>query len=151
MSTGEGAVLFLVIAIVVAWAYHHFRRWFFASPKRLSAYYDPREPEPEGDVPDLLREAGYRVLSGKRKIPVTITLDEEETLASRYFIDYLAKRGDEWYVVKTAKSRQPVEWTGSGVRDRLLPYMLLFGDEIEGLLYVDPEQGVIRKITFEIE
>ena len=53
------------------------------------------------------------------------------------------------FVVKLAKQRQPVQWTGSGVRQSLMPYCYLFL-ETHGVLYVDLEERRVRKITIDI-
>ncbi|WP_433946356.1 hypothetical protein [Paenibacillus sp. SN-8-1] len=102
-----------------------------------------------GDHPavDLLREHGYEVISGKLRVPLTFMVDHTR-LNSRLFIDYVATREDELYLVRTARTRQPVEWTGSGVRKELLPFLLLYPD-CSGLLYIDAEHSEIKVIVLD--
>ncbi|MDU5949740.1 MAG: hypothetical protein E6Z15_22095, partial [Paenibacillus macerans] len=69
-----------------------------------------------------------------------------DILHSRLFIDYIAIKDGEFYLVRTARDRIAIEWTGSGVRKELLPYLLLY-PECAGVLYVDAEQGDIREIS----
>ncbi|MNP64601.1 hypothetical protein D3C76_1601090 [compost metagenome] len=65
------------------------------------------------------------------------------------FIDYVALDEDgAIYLVKTARKRMPLEWTGSSLRDRLLPFFLLYPD-CAGMLYVDIYEAEIRQIHFE--
>ncbi|MFD0694985.1 hypothetical protein ACFQZT_12835 [Paenibacillus sp. GCM10027628] len=99
---------------------------------------------------ELLEGAGFDVLAGKTKIPITMTVGDSEQLESRLFIDYFVQKNDEIYLVKLAKERKPLEMTGSSVRDMLLPYSLIY-PEAAGVLYVDMGQSKIKKITFHIE
>ncbi len=98
----------------------------------------------------MLEQSGYEVLSGKHRIPVYITLDDGEPLESRLYIDYFAKRDGDTYIVKVDKERQPLEWTGSAIRDRLLPYHLLYR-KADGILYVSVKERAIRKISFDVK
>ncbi len=75
---------------------------------------------PQDEVVELLEAAGFDVLAGKTKIPITMTINEREQLESRLFIDYFAQKEDHIYLVKVAKERKPLEMTGSAVRDMLL-------------------------------
>ncbi|MNC57507.1 hypothetical protein D3C75_1071740 [compost metagenome] len=65
------------------------------------------------------------------------------------FIDYIVLRDGELYLVRTARERSGVEWTGSGIRRELLPYLLLY-PECAGVLYIDADQGDIKEITLTI-
>ncbi len=49
-----------------------------------------------------------------------------QALQSRLFIDLIAEKDGKHYIVKTARDRMPIDWTGSGVRDRLLVYALAY-------------------------
>ncbi|MNY81838.1 hypothetical protein D3C86_2236210 [compost metagenome] len=66
------------------------------------------------------------------------------------FIDYFAEKDGQLLLVKVARERKPLEMTGSGVREMLLPYSLMY-PEAEGILYVDLAVQKIKKITFHIE
>ncbi|WDQ31809.1 hypothetical protein PTQ21_26005 [Paenibacillus marchantiae] len=93
---------------------------------------------------DLLEAEGYEVIGGKMKIPLAFEADES-VYFSRLFIDYVAERDDERYLVKTSRRRQPLELTGPSLRDRFLYYLLLY-PSCEGLLYVDLEESDIKVI-----
>ena len=96
----------------------------------------------------FLEKAGYEVTHGKYRVPLMIDLDGT-TLQSRLFIDLIAEKDGKHYIVKTARERMPIDWTGSGVRDRLLVYALLMPN-CEGVLFVDHKESIIRTITFRI-
>ncbi|WP_310550176.1 hypothetical protein [Paenibacillus glufosinatiresistens] len=96
----------------------------------------------------LLEDAGYEVIGGRLKIPLSFRIDGREALYSRLFIDYIAAAEDGgWYPVILARPRKAVEWTGSGLRDALLPYMLLYPDSA-GILYVNTAEETVRAIAF---
>ncbi|MNU00607.1 hypothetical protein D3C72_2437780 [compost metagenome] len=76
-------------------------------------------------------------------------MNDRELLESRLFIDHFAAEEEKLYVVKVARDRKPLDWTGSGLRDQLLVYQLLY-PEAEGILYVDPRQKTIEKIRFDV-
>ncbi|MNH42715.1 hypothetical protein D3C79_1044680 [compost metagenome] len=65
------------------------------------------------------------------------------------YIDYIAEMNNQMFVVKTARDRMPMDWTASGVRDRLLVYALLL-PECTGVLFIDAREKMIRKVTFHI-
>ncbi|WP_158454067.1 hypothetical protein [Paenibacillus durus] len=46
-----------------------------------------------------------------------------------------------------ARPRRSLEWTGSGVRDMLLPYLLIYPG-VGGLLYVNAPAATVNVITF---
>lgn len=142
-----GVLVFLIIGLI-CWLLIVFRQWLYAPPK-LRLPIDWHGAPPEGEAVDLLEYSGYEVLSGKQKLPISIDVDGS-TLESRLFIDFFAKKEEELYIVKVARARRPLEMTGSAIRDRLLPYALLY-DEITGVLYVDVANRQIRQITFDIE
>lgn len=103
---------------------------------------------PDHPAVELLQNNGFEVVGGRVKIPLYFEVDHEDYY-SRLFIDYVAT-DDEGavYLVKTARKRMPQEWTGSSLRDRLLPYFLLYPD-CAGVLYVDVNEVEIRRIYFE--
>lgn len=95
---------------------------------------------------ELMDKEGYEVIGGKVKISLNFDTDEEP-LQSRLFIDYVALDSNgELYLVKLARDRLPQEWTGSGIRDRLMPFMLIY-PECAGLLYVDLNGNTVRRVT----
>jgi hypothetical protein len=132
-------ILFLIFLIVRRWMSFSFVKDFLFNKTK-------KEPKTwKGEVPDLLREYGYEPVEGKTKIPISIELDEK-TYESRMFIDYLAIKDEELFVVIVAKERKPLRKTGAGIREHLFPYFLLYRPA--GLVYVDKEKGKLSLVKF---
>ena len=133
--------------LLAAWGFVRFYRWLTAPPR-----YAIVEPDPEivlTEAVELLEQAGYSVLTNKRKISITARLGEEDARTSRLFVDHFVEKEGKLYLVKLEKPRKPLEWTGSGLRDRLLVYQLLY-PEAAGILYVNPKEPSIELIRFEV-
>jgi hypothetical protein len=77
-------------------------------------------------------------------------VNDEEELESRFFVDHFVQSEQDWFVVKVARSRKPLEMSGSSIRDHLLPYQLLYPDAA-GVLYLDVDLQKIVKVQFEVE
>lgn len=149
MYRGDGLILLLISLVIVSWLFLLFRSWLLAPPKvRHPIEADPEIPVTE--AVELLEYAGFEVLTGKRRIPIYVNLNDSEELESRLFVDHFAAEGDKLYAVKLARSRKPVDMTGSGLRDQLLVYQLIY-EQLEGILYVDTKLRTIDKICFTIE
>lgn len=137
-------IAFLAILILV-WILYGLRKWL----QEPSADYMPEivlnEEIQEHPALDILEREGYEVIGGKLKVPLSFQVNHN-TLYSRLFIDYVAEKQDEVFIVKTSRSRMQVEWTGSGLRDRFLPYLLLY-PSCDGLLYVDTEEETVKRIS----
>lgn len=149
MRGGDSLVVILIVVTFAIWGGVRLRRWLLAPPSlRLSV-----EPDDEIVVSEavaLLENAGYEVLTQKRKVSIRVTVDGEEELQSRLFVDHFAARDDGVYVVKVAKERKPLDMTGSGIREHLLVYHLLYPDAA-GIVYVDPPLQTIHTFQFEIK
>ncbi|MEG6588363.1 hypothetical protein [Paenibacillus barengoltzii] len=147
MGAYSDGLLMIVIAGIGAYLlYRGFRSWVRKPfTLRSSIGFEMNEEIIEHPAVDMLEEAGYEVVSDKLKVPLTFRVDGE-LLHSRLFIDYIAVKNGEFYLVRTARERRPVEWTGSGLRRDLLPFLLLY-PECAGVLYVDPEQGELKVIS----
>lgn len=149
MEQGDVNVILLILIGVVSIVIWRFQKWITGSSRRRGRI--PSHANiPGDDVTQLLEAAGFDVLAGKTKIPITMTVGERDQLESRLFIDYFVQKEDHVYLVKVAKDRKPLEMTGSAVRDMLLPYTLIY-PEAQGVLYVDMSVNKIKKITFHIE
>lgn len=150
MQSGDSIVIFLILIALAVWTYMRTRKW--ARDKAGNTMPDiPVDDEvPEDDAVRLLKEEGYDILSSKKRIPIHIVLNEEETLQSRLFIDYFVQMEDDVYIVKVSKERKPLELTGSGIRDALMCYQLAY-PQASGILYVDLTQRKIYNIAISIE
>ncbi len=137
--------------LLLIWMYRGFYRWLHspaASRRRSLLLHRGQELDADDECVNFLESEGYAVQSGKHRVPVTINLDGEP-LKSRLYIEYIAEKDGRTYVVKTARERMPVEWTGSGIRDRFLVFALLV-PYCEGILYVDVKARSIRTILFTV-
>lgn len=149
MEKGDVTVILLILIVGLGFLFFRFQRWLGGPTKKRIRI--PRHSEiPQDEVVELLEGAGFDVLAGKTKIPISMTLNDKEQLESRLFIDYFVQKDDHIYLVKVAKERKPLEMTGSSIRDMLLAYSLIY-PEADGVLYVDMAMNKIKKITFHIE
>ncbi|MCC3379712.1 hypothetical protein ACFQ5D_11695 [Paenibacillus farraposensis] len=146
MDTRYDTVIIIVIGVILAiWAFYSLRAWL-EEPEPLVLRTIPlNEDMDEGPAVNLLEKAGYDVVGGKMKIPLAFKVNGN-TVHSRLFIDYVAVQNSSTYMVKTARRKKPMEWSGPELRDRLMPYLLLYPG-CAGVLYVDTDQQSIRLIT----
>ncbi|QHT60450.1 hypothetical protein GXP70_11245 [Paenibacillus lycopersici] len=147
---GDWLVMIAAGGLLLYWIYRAFYRWLHEPPglnTKLLLSEAEAVKEDDANV-QFLERAGYEVTHGKYRVPLTIDLDGT-MLQSRLFIDLIAEKDGKHYIVKTARERMPIDWTGSGVRDRLLVYALLLPN-CEGVLFVDQKEAVIRTITFRL-
>ncbi|GIP48491.1 hypothetical protein IM700_007960 [Paenibacillus sp. DXFW5] len=151
MGAYSDGILMVVIAGIGAYLlYRGFHSWVRKPfSLRSGIGFEMNEEILEHPAVDMLEQAGYEVISDKLKVPLTFRVDGE-LLHSRLFIDYIAVKNGEFYLVRTARERLPMEWTGSGLRRDLLPFLLLY-PECAGVLYVDPDQGELKEISLTTE
>lgn len=143
---GDNIVLYLLLGIIILL---FVKRWvslrtvinWSKKPTKKDAY------TARGEVPDLLREAGFDVVTGKEKIELSISVDEEN-YESRLYIDYIVKSGESLYLVIVAKDRKLIRMYGPSLRDAFLSYYLLYRPE--AILYVNREKGSIKVIDFDV-
>lgn len=94
---------------------------------------------------DILEDEGYEIVGGKLKIPLSFNVNGAH-MYSRLFIDYVAtKEEGSLYLVILSRPRKPLDFTGSGIRDTLLPYLLIY-PECTGVLYVNAATASIHVI-----
>lgn len=148
-ETRDLVVLFLVLVTVVGWIGYGLKKWLSNRPwlSRL-AYLRDAEP-PSTRLKALLDEHGYDTLAGKYKFSLIFKIDDQK-MKSRLFIDGIARDEEGVYAVKLARKRQPLDWTGSGVRDAFLPLFAVAGP-IRGILFVDLETNDVVQIVWDKE
>lgn len=146
---GDWFIMILASSLLLIWLFRAFYRWLHepSSVRRLKLGKGGTLSAGDENI-QLLEHHGYEVVSGKHLVPITVELDGQE-LGSRLYIDYIAEMDNKTYIVKSARDRMPMDWTGSGVRDRLLVYSLLL-PQCSGVLFVDAKERIIRKIHFHI-
>ncbi len=152
VQLGKYGDLFIMIVaggLLLIWLYRGFYRWLHSpAGNRTLLLQNGRELQPDDECIQYLEAEGYTVRSSKHRIPVDIDVDGQ-SIQSRLFIDYMAEKDGKSYVVKTAREKRPVEWTGAAIRDRFLIFALLV-PYCEGVLYVDVKEQSIRTILFTI-
>ncbi len=137
LHKGDLVVLFLIVAATVF--------LLLRSLRHLHSRKLGGGKPPSGPVPKLLAEHGYIVTSGEQRLPIQIEVDEE-TYDSRLYIDYIARRQDEVYLVAVSRPRKPLKFSGAAIRERFLAYYLAYRPA--GILYVDRDNNSVRRIIF---
>jgi hypothetical protein len=146
MDTRYDTVIIVVIGVILAiWALYGLRAWLREPGPLVLKTIPINEDLDDGPVVDLLEDAGYEIVGGKMKIPLAFKVNEH-TVYSRLFIDYVAVRKGSTYMVKTSRRKRPMEWSGPDLRNKLMPYLLLYPG-CAGVLYVDTDEQSIRLIT----
>jgi cbb3-type cytochrome oxidase subunit 3 len=152
MRNGDGWIIFLILLVLGTWLFVYTRNRM-KSVVQQGHIPIPEDDEPvsEDEVTRLLSEEGYTIISGKQRIPIQISVnDDAEPLQSRLFIDYFAEKDGLYYTVKIARDRKPLEMRGSAVRDRLLIYQLVY-PQTSGVLYVELGARKVNVIVFELD
>ncbi|AJS57951.1 hypothetical protein [Paenibacillus sp. IHBB 10380] len=141
-------VMALIGILLIVGVVYLIKNWLLNSSFTRGLEIPMNEYIPDHPAVELLHTAGYEVLGGRVKIPLYFEVDDD-SYQSRLFIDYVVsgENGDV-YLVKMARHRKPLEWTGSGIRDQLLPYFLFYPD-CRGVLYLDVTNRDIRQIQFD--
>lgn len=147
---GDWLLLLAGAAVALWWVVRRFDRWLHEPPGVRLRRLAQKGGVAEDDTVALLRESGFEVLSGKHRIPLGVSVDDGPAQPTRLFFDYLASKEDKYYLVKLERARQPLDWTASGLRERLLVYALLFPD-CAGIIVADPKDKLVRTVRFQVE
>ncbi|WP_042202969.1 hypothetical protein [Paenibacillus camerounensis] len=148
MASSDKAVVALIGLAAVIFLVYRIYLWLQSSP---SSFLKDRVPINNVIAPhpsiEWLEAAGYEVIGGKLKIPLSFNVDGA-SMYSRLFIDYVAGKEDgSYYLVILSRPRKELEFTGSALRDTLLPYLLIYPD-CSGVLYVNTSSSAIHVISF---
>ncbi|MFB9277342.1 hypothetical protein [Cohnella cellulosilytica] len=149
-SVGDWLIMLIAAGVMGWWIVRRVDRWLHEPPdarlRRLAVAGGVEEDEHVS----LLKEQGFHVLSGKHRIPLGVSVDDGPVMPTRLYFDYLAEKENKYYLVKLERPRQPMEWTASGLRERLLVYALLFPD-CHGIVLVLPQERQIKTVRFKVE
>jgi len=143
-------LLLAVAALMLWWIVRRFDRWLHEPPGVRLRRLAQKGTAPDDEISALLADNGFEVLAGKHRISLGVAVDDEPVQPTRLFFDYLAAKDDKYYLVKVDRARQPLDWTASGLRERLLVYALLFPD-CDGIIVVDPRDRRVRTVRFQVE
>ena len=146
---GDWLLLLTGSVIAVWWLARRFDHWLHEPPGVRLRRIAQKGSVAEDETVALLRDNGFDVLSGKHRIPLAVMVDGAPAQPTRLFFDYLATKEDKYYLVKLERTRQPMDWTPSGLRERLLVYTLLFPD-CEGIIVADPKDKLVRTVRFQV-
>jgi hypothetical protein len=147
---GDWLLMLAAGAIMIGWVIRRFDRWLHEPPgAALRRLAQAGGVEPDEAV-TMLQEYGFEVLSGKHRVALGVVVDDGPAQATRLYFDYLASKEDKYYLVKLDRARQPLEWTASALRERLLVYALLFPD-CEGIIVANPKDKLLRTVRFQLE
>ncbi|NMO96892.1 hypothetical protein [Paenibacillus lemnae] len=149
MNERLDTVLMVVIGIMglllLVW---RINRWLMSPGTSILPAVPINELIPDHPAIALIEQEGYEVVGGKVKINLAFDIGER-SVHSRLFVDYVASNDHgELYLVKLSRDRMPMDWNGSTVRDRLMPFLLMYPD-CAGLLYVDQQEHAVRRISME--
>ncbi|CAH1194690.1 hypothetical protein PAECIP111892_01805 [Paenibacillus auburnensis] len=147
LASSDKTVMVLIGLAVAIFLVYRIYIWLQSSPR---SFMKDRVPINSVITPhpsiELLEAAGYEVIGGKLKIPLAFNVDGS-SMYSRLFIDYVAsKEEDSFYLVILSRPRKELEFTGSALRDALLPYLLIYPD-CSGVLYVNTVSSAIHVIS----
>lgn len=131
-------VWLLIILAIILIGKKIYHRYFFAIPKEVL--------DPNDDLISLLNRHGYTTVNRKIRVPIRITKDDHEHLDTRYFIDAIARKDGFTYAVKVSRTKKPMEYTNTSIRDHLFPIYLLA--PWDGVLYVDKDVDKVVLFTF---
>jgi hypothetical protein len=147
---GDWIIMIAAAGVMIWWVLRRFDRWLHEPPgSKLRKLAIAGGVEPD-DTVELLQKHDYEVLSGKHRIPLGVVLDDGPVMPTRLYFDYLAVKEDKYYLVKLERTRQPMDWTASGLREQLLVYTLLFPD-CEGIIIVNLKDQLLKIVRFKVE
>src|SRR5690606_32334455 len=69
-------MLAIVLIVICLWLYYRFKRWLYA-PMHVKLPFPEAAPVVRSEAVRLLEEAGYQVISGKKRVPIYVELDDE--------------------------------------------------------------------------
>lgn len=144
----DGLVMVLIGVVAILLLSWRLNRWLMSPLSSQLPGVPINERIQDHPAIELMEQEGYEVIGGKVKINLTFDTDEIP-VHSRLFIDYVASDGSgDLYLVKLSRDRLPLEWTGSGIRDKLMPFMVMY-PECAGLLYIDLNVNAIRRVSMD--
>lgn len=132
------AVAIAVVQALVAAA----RRW---RKRRRMAIRMERAVAGEERAPALLEHRGYAVLGAQAVIEHAVRVDGRVVLVALR-ADYLAERDGRRYVVEVKTGAVAPKIETSATRRQMLEYRIAF--DVDGVLLVDADEGVVREVTF---
>jgi hypothetical protein len=147
---GDWIIMIAAAGVMLWWVFRRFDRWLHEPPGSKLRKLALAGGVEQDDTVALLQKHDYEVLSGKHRIPLGVVLDDGPVMPTRLYFDYLASKEDKYYLVKLERTRQPMDWTASGLREQLLVYALLCPD-CEGIIIVNLKDQLLKIVRFKVE
>ena len=141
------AVLVVVAALAVAFAVTQalvaaYRTW---SRRRKILARVTRAGEGEQRAAAWLTDLGYEILGAQVATDYPVRVDDT-TVTIGVRADYLVEKGGSRYVVEVKTGNVAPRIETPATRRQLLEYRIAF--DVEGVLLVDAEAGLVRAVTF---
>jgi hypothetical protein len=102
----------------------------------------------EIDAEDLLRDLGYQLVGSQVQGWWSVLVDGEPHDIELY-ADHIVERDGTRYVAEVKTGTRAPHISTASTRRQLLEYLFAF--EVDGLLLVDMEAGVVRHVEFELD
>lgn len=136
LQPGDGFVFLLLFFFLTLLFWRPWKRRTFRSSDIPSS----------GKLVDLLEGEGYEIISGKVKIPLTLTIGERE-MTSMVSADLLVKQHHRTYVVKMERD-SGASLSAKRVRERYLAECLAF--RAAGIVAVNSDKTRVKQIDIDI-
>ncbi|SFS93013.1 hypothetical protein [Marininema halotolerans] len=141
LRDGDLIVLFLLLMVVVFFII----RWWKKADYRPVLTTSDRPIR--GEVPLMLEADGFELIAAKQRLPIAVYVGDT-SYDSRLYVDFVATRAGNTYLVVLAKEKKPLRFSGAVLRDRFLAHVLAF--RADGILYVEPHHGVYKMVSFDV-
>lgn len=132
--------LLIMLALFLVFRYIYYR-FFALIPKENVNLND--------EIVQLLARHGYTTIQRKIRVPISITIADSDHFEARYYIDAIARKDGFTYAVKVGRSKKPMEYTNSSIRDHLFPIYLLA--PWDGILYIDKDLDKVTLFMFTFD
>lgn len=136
LQPGDGYVFLLLLLFFALLLWRPWKRRTFRTSDIPSS----------GKLVDLVEGEGYEIISGKVKIPLTLTIGERE-VTSTVSADLLVKQHHRTYVVKTERDSSE-SLSAKRVRERYLAECLAF--RAAGVIVVNADKTRVKQIDIDI-
>lgn len=158
MLAGDRFIILLLSIIILYWIYRMVRKSFVSTTDTTQTMEEAVwSIEPDDHIlmtkaVELLEEAGYRVLTEERVVPLTFNVNGSIQLSGMMIIDHFVEDDEGIYVVKVAEGvgGQSFALTADMIQDELLPYVLLYPEAV-GAVYVDIVRQAVHRIELQRE
>lgn len=144
---GDQWIMGLIGIGLAVWIGYAIRHYLCTSEAMENVCLTERYPH-DDEIISLLESAGYHIIGGKYYVPTQIYMDGEELEPTKLWIDMVAKRSEQWFIVRIARERMQLDWNASAIRKHWAAYFAAY-PECDGLLIVDMVERRIRLLHMD--